>query len=122
MFGYHVGVNAATLIRSARTRRGLTQAQLAARSGTSQPNISAYENGARDPSVETLRRILAAAGERLRLELAGPHPDLAPLPTAEEHAAALIDVLLLADAIPLRTPPSRELDAPRIVSRPPHAR
>lgn len=110
-------MEAATLIRTVRARRGLTQRELAKLIGTSQPNISAYEHGRRAPSLETLQRIVEGAGERLRLTLAPPTPDLASLATPEEHGAALVDVLLLADAIPLRTPPARTLDAPRIVSR-----
>ena len=62
-------MDAATLMVTARRRNGLTQAQMAARAGTSQPVISAYEHGARDPSLGTLRRLLAGAGERLELRL-----------------------------------------------------
>ncbi|NLA35424.1 MAG: helix-turn-helix transcriptional regulator [Actinobacteria bacterium] len=105
------------MIRTARTGAGLSQRELAARSGTSQPNISAYEHGTRDPSWATLRRIVEASGARLVARVTHPDPDLAPLSTLEARSAALVDVLLLADAIPLRTPPARVLDAPRIVSR-----
>ena len=110
-------MNAAALIRTARTGSGLSQRELADRSGTSQPNISAYEHGSRDPSCTTLRRIVEASGARLEAKVVQPDPDLAPLLSPEERSEALIDVLLLADAIPLRSPPSPMLDAPRIVSR-----
>lgn len=60
------------LIRLARRRTGLTQAQLAARAATSQAAISSYESGRRSPSVETLARILAAAGLELRMRFAEP--------------------------------------------------
>src|SRR4051812_42113407 len=99
-------MDSATLIRTARRRHGLTQAQLAARVGTSQPVISAYEHGSRDPSTATLRRIVAGTGERLELGLAARSADAITPPGHQAHAAALIDVLLLADAIPLRRPPS----------------
>ena len=98
-----------------RRRRGLTQAALARRAGTSQPVVSAYEHGRRDPTFGTLRRLVEAGGERLvidaRLASAGPPPsaDLA------EHARRLVDVLLLADAIPTRRR-SPVLRAPRLVS------
>jgi transcriptional regulator with XRE-family HTH domain len=59
----------ANLIADARRLRGATQEALAARAGTSQAAIAAYEAGIRDPSVETLIRILAAAGFRLRVHL-----------------------------------------------------
>lgn len=47
-----------------RKKAGLTQAALAAASGVSQPNISAYEAGSRRPSKTTLERIKAAAPPR----------------------------------------------------------
>ncbi|MFN8051855.1 MAG: helix-turn-helix transcriptional regulator [Acidimicrobiales bacterium] len=107
-------MDAATLLTTARRRRHLTQAQLAARAGTSQPVISAYEHGHRDPSVATLRRLLAGAGERLELRLAPPTPDNPPLPTPAAHAEALVDLLLLVDALPAR--PAGALTFPRIDS------
>lgn len=108
-------MNAAHLVRTARRRGGLTQSQLAARVGTSQPVISAYEHGARDPSIETLRRIVAGTGSRLSVGLADRSPDLPPLGSVEAHAAALVDVLLLADAVPVRRAPD-PLTFPRIDS------
>ena len=83
----------------ARRRKGLSQAELAARAGTSQPVISAYEHGRRDPTTRTLRRLVAAAGSRLELRL-GDEPSEIPPPTSPlEHGERLVDVLLLADAI-----------------------
>ena len=58
------------LIRTARRKAGLTQAVLAARAGTSQAAVSAYESGRRSPSVDTLSRLLAAAGFEVRMRLA----------------------------------------------------
>lgn len=107
-------MDAPTLLLAARTRRGLSQAELARRAGTSQPVISAYERGHRDPSTATLRRLLAAAGERLDLRLAPTAPDLPPPADAAEHGRRLVDVLLLADAIPHR--PRRAEPMPRMVS------
>jgi len=49
-------------IRDARRAAGMTQQQLAAATGLPQPNISAYERGAKFAGVETLRRIGAALG------------------------------------------------------------
>lgn len=105
----------ASLLVSVRRRRGLTQADLARRAGTSQPVVSAYERGHRDPSYATLRRLVAAAGERLELSASMPGGDLPPAADVREHATRLLDVLSLADAIPAR-PRSRELVAPRMVS------
>jgi len=86
------------------------------RAGTSQPVISAYEHGRRDPSYATLRRLIEAGGERLSLDAAPPTSDLSPSADLHEHARRLIDVLSLADAVPAR-PRSQLLNAPRLVSR-----
>jgi len=61
-------MNAAASLRDARTRAGLSQAQLADRAGTSQATISAYESGRKQPTVATMSRLLAASGARLRTE------------------------------------------------------
>lgn len=60
------------LIQIARLRSGMSQMELARAAKTSQPAISAYESGKRSPSVETLTRLLAAAGFELRMQLATP--------------------------------------------------
>lgn len=52
------------LIRSARHARGLTQAELAFRAGTSQQTISRLELGVEDPTWGRLRALLLALGER----------------------------------------------------------
>ena len=88
----------AELLREARRRKGLSQAELATLAGTSQPVISAYENGRRDPTFRTLRRLVAAAGGRLELRLGDEPPDIPPPTSPEEHGERLVDVLLLADA------------------------
>ncbi|MBS1837181.1 MAG: helix-turn-helix transcriptional regulator [Actinobacteria bacterium] len=106
----------ATILRTARRRNGLTQKQLAERVGTSQPVISAYERGLRDPSVATLRRIVAGTGESLVVALSERTPDLPLLATPADHARALVDVLLLADAVPRRRAPERHPSFPRLDS------
>lgn len=55
-------LDAATLLRTARLRAGLTQRALARRAGTSQSVVARIESGHTDPGVETLRRLLEAAG------------------------------------------------------------
>lgn len=60
---------AANLIRLARKQRGLSQRQLARLAATSQAAIAAYESGRRAPTLETLARIVRAAGLDLRIRL-----------------------------------------------------
>lgn len=60
---------AAGLIKTARTRAGISQAELARRAGTSQPAIALYESGRRSPSMDTLERVLRATGYELRVRL-----------------------------------------------------
>jgi predicted nucleotidyltransferase/DNA-binding XRE family transcriptional regulator len=61
------------LIREARSRAGLSQAQLAGRAKTSQSAIARYEAGAATPTLATLERILAASGDAFVLNLS-PRP------------------------------------------------
>lgn len=56
------------LLAHCRAEAGLTQAALGRRAGTSQATISAYENGAKSPSVLTLQRLLAATGHSIELQ------------------------------------------------------
>ncbi len=53
---------AATLLRQARTRAGLSQRALARRAGTAQSVIARIESGQSSPTWETLGRLLEAAG------------------------------------------------------------
>ena len=57
------------ILREARLRAGLTQAELAARAGTTQSAIARWESGATRPSLESLRRLIHACGLELRLGL-----------------------------------------------------
>ena len=57
-------------IRSARTRSGISQRELARRAGTSQAAISRIERGLEEPTVERLEQILAGLGWRPVIELA----------------------------------------------------
>ncbi|CAN5802504.1 hypothetical protein BH24ACT3_BH24ACT3_18670 [soil metagenome] len=106
----------AKLLRAVRRRQGLTQQALARAAGTSQPVISAYEAGRRDPTHTTLARLIAAAGEQLVVSARPVAGDLVPPVDLQEHARRFLDVLSLADAVPAR-PRRRTLDAPRLVSK-----
>jgi hypothetical protein len=59
----------AVVIRNARKRAGLTQAQLAQRLDKSQSEIGRWERGEVEPSFETLQRIVAACGLELTTQL-----------------------------------------------------
>ncbi len=59
---------AGELIRRTRERHRISQRSLALRAATDQAAVSRIERGEISPSVETVERLLAAMGERLRLE------------------------------------------------------
>lgn len=60
-------VEPSQLLRTARLDAGLTQAQLAARLGVTQPTIAALERPGANPRVRTLERALAATGHRMQV-------------------------------------------------------
>ena len=103
-------------LREARARGRLTQADLARRAGTSQATVSAYENGRKQPTVETFHRLLAAAGSRLVMEPAErPVVQVSDAQLAQA-GRALLEVLDLAAALPTRHRP--DLRFPRLTARP----
>jgi transcriptional regulator with XRE-family HTH domain len=57
----------ATLIRQARRRAGITQAELASRLGKTQPTVAALERPGANPTVATLVEAMHATGHRLEL-------------------------------------------------------
>ncbi|MDA8045004.1 MAG: helix-turn-helix domain-containing protein [Actinomycetota bacterium] len=63
---------AALLLREARLRAGLSQVELGRRAGVTQSVVSAYESGARQPSVPMLARLVAATGLDLDMRLSDP--------------------------------------------------
>lgn len=105
--GYHVGVTAADTLRLVRRRSGLGLRELARRAGTSHATLRAYETGAKEPRVDTLERIAAAAGFALEVELA-PRPDAGV--AREAKGRELVEALTLAAAFPARSRP--RLQAP----------
>lgn len=95
------------LLGEIRRISGLSQAELARRTGIQSSVLSAYEHGRRQPSVSALARIARAAG----LELA-----VSPLSDAdalERSGKILIDVLDLADRMPSK--PRGELTYPPLI-------
>jgi ribosome-binding protein aMBF1 (putative translation factor) len=57
------------LIREARVRSGLTQADLAKRLGTTQQNVGYYESTRSNPSVRALLELAEAIGAELVLRI-----------------------------------------------------
>lgn len=72
-------MRASSVLREARLRAGLTQRELAERTGTTQPAVSRWETGRVRPSLETLRTLIQACGLELRLVLTEPVEDTGAL-------------------------------------------
>lgn len=87
-----------SVVRRARTARGLTQVELAEVSGVAQANISAIENDRRHPSAETLHRLLLSCGYEL-VAVAGARTIPLPPPLDDGDPHVLGD-LLRADRDP----------------------
>ncbi len=62
------------IVREARRRSALTQAELAHRAGVPKSTVGRIESGARIPSTEMVERLVRAAGLELSLSLAEPDP------------------------------------------------
>jgi transcriptional regulator with XRE-family HTH domain len=58
-----------TLIKRARRASGLTQAELAKRARMKQPEIARLESRGANPTLSTLKRVVAATGHTIKLEL-----------------------------------------------------
>jgi transcriptional regulator with XRE-family HTH domain len=67
----------AALVKLARLKAGLSQRELAERASVPTTMVSAYERDRRQPTLETLRKLLRAAGFDLKLQLEpyDPHDD-----------------------------------------------
>ena len=62
------------LVREARRRAGLTQAELAERAGVPKSTVGRIESGARVPSTEMVERLVRAAGLDVSVSLLEPDP------------------------------------------------
>ncbi len=91
-------MDAPSTLRTARIRAGLSLRQLARRAGTSHSTLAAYEAGRVTPSVETLERIVGAAGYELEVDLLRR---IEPLDGAA-RGRELLDALELAAQFPTR--------------------
>ena len=109
-------MHAAATLRRARARSGLSLRDLARRAGTSHATLSAYEAGRTTPGVDTLDRIVRAAGFELDAELV-PAVDDGADPAA--RGRELVEVLELAALFPARH--AAELEYPPFGRVPSHA-
>jgi predicted nucleotidyltransferase/DNA-binding XRE family transcriptional regulator len=80
---------AASTIRGARARAGLTQTELAAKANIAQSVVSAYESSKREPSFETLRRLVAATGFDLDMVLIPATPKSSRRQSVEQNRVRL---------------------------------
>ena len=62
-------MRAATIVREARRRAGISQGVLAERVGTTQSAVARLERGGASPSFDRLSEIVAACGLELRVAL-----------------------------------------------------
>ena len=90
-----MSATAATLLRDARTRAGLSRSALAAKAKVPTSTVSRIENEESDATITMLERLLTAAGAQLTLEAepGNGDPTLAALATAAErtHGRLKID-------------------------------
>jgi transcriptional regulator with XRE-family HTH domain len=80
-------MTAAQIIREARLKAGLTQADLAARLGRERAQVARWEIGGQEPSFENLRSVVEACGFVLKLEIAEREQD--PILDAELEVSVL---------------------------------
>ena len=80
-----------TLVAEARQSSGLSQGDVARRAGTSRPTLSAYEHGQRNPTLDTLERVLAANGQKLVAE---------PVPVFTQYADRRGKPFFVPDQLP----------------------
>lgn len=88
---------------------GLSQAELARRTGMPRSVVNAYVKGSREPGVDALARLAAAGGLELRLARRRPPVD------ADRAGKILVQVLELAEALPFK--PRATLDYPHLPDR-----
>jgi len=56
-------------ILDARIKRGITQAEIAKRAGTTQSAIARFESGVGNPTLDFMQRVSAAIGARLQVRV-----------------------------------------------------
>lgn len=105
-------MDAASTLREARQRSGLTLRQLSVRAATSHSTIAAYESAAKVPTVATLARLFAACGFDAQVDLRSRDP----FSDRRRRGEELREVLDLADQLPARDGPSIAARFPAVPS------
>ena len=96
------------LLRTAREEAGLSQSELARRSGVAQSVVSAYEAGKRQPALPTLAKLIAATGHTMAITLERSDSSVRGLPDTplgrrvRQHRQALLDAVAEAGGSNLR--------------------
>jgi transcriptional regulator with XRE-family HTH domain len=101
-------MDAAGLLRTARTGEGLSQGELSRRAGCPASVISAIETGQREPSVALLLRLLRVMGRGLELRR-----ERRPVET-EHQGEQLREALRLASLLPHEGRRGKKLMFPRL--------
>jgi transcriptional regulator with XRE-family HTH domain len=83
----------ARLIKDARRQAGLSQAELARRLETTQSAIARLESPRSNPRLDTLDRVIAAAGHELELSFRTPAPQVDETMTASNLRMSSADRL-----------------------------
>lgn len=93
-------MNAALLIREARLRAGLNQAELAAHLGREAGQVARWERGDVEPSFASLQEILRACGYQLatKLERFEPVDDAVRAEIAKASPAERVDSMMVRRA------------------------
>jgi uncharacterized protein len=100
--------SSAALLRTARESAGLSQSELARRSGVAQSVVSAYEAGKRQPALPTLSKLIAATGHKMAITLERSDSSVRGLPDTplgrrvRQHRQALLDAVAEAGGSNLR--------------------
>ena len=101
---------ASELLAVAQQRSGLPTSQWAVKASVSRSLLHGYLAGKHQPSLPQLERLLQAAGQTLHVEIRpatawrDPASPAKARRSREEQGRALLDVLSVADAIPVRRP------------------
>lgn len=82
---YHLSVTGGQFVLEARRRAGLTQRQLAARAGLSQPSIARIESGAITPSFGRIVALVRACGFDLDVRVVSLDEDASTLAEQNEQ-------------------------------------